>query len=117
MDSLALATSTAQILDSKKALDIEILKIEDLTTITDYFVIATGTSTTQIKALAGEVEVKLKEQGVTPLHVEGYDSATWILLDYGSVIVHIFHKESRAFYSLERLWSDAQKVSLEDILK
>lgn len=104
------AVQIAKILDDKKAEDVKILEIGHLTSIGDYFVICKGTSNTHIKALCGEVEEKMKEIGVVPLHSEGYVSANWILMDYGSVIVHIFSKESHDFYDLERLWGDAVKI-------
>ena len=74
----------------------------------DYFVICSGTSTTHIKALADEVDVKMGEMGYPCLHKEGYNSARWILLDYADVVVHLFHEEDRKFYNLERLWSDGK---------
>ena len=93
-----------------------LLEIKDLTTIGDYFVIASAGSTTQVKALADEEEEQLSKLGYEPRRREGYQSAQWILLDYYDVIVHIFYKETREFYSLERLWADAPRVNLEGIL-
>ena len=113
MDAKELAVSIAHVLDSKKALDIRVLKIRDLTVISDYFVIAGGSSSTQVQALAAEVEYQLGLQNVKPLHTEGQDSRNWILLDYGSVIVHIFDPAARSYYNLERLWADAQPVEVE----
>ncbi|MBU3805474.1 MAG: ribosome silencing factor [Candidatus Fournierella pullistercoris] len=115
MESLQLATSIAKMLDNKKAADVKVLKVEDLTVLTDYFVIANGTSTTHVKSLAEEVEFQMEQQGVQPLRTEGYDSKNWILLDYGSVIVHVFYPQAREFYDLEHLWADAQEcpVSFE----
>lgn len=108
-----LASIIVKILDDKKATDIEVLDVNKSTTLADFFVICTGTSTTQIKALADEVEFRLKnEYGITPHHVEGYISANWILLDYSSVVVHVFHKEMREFYALERLWKDSPKITV-----
>ena len=104
-------------LDSKRAEDIKVIGIRDLTVIADYFVIANGTSTTQTKALADEVEYKLKESGLMPLRIEGYQSANWIVLDYGSVVVHVFYKETRQFYNLERLWSDGEQIDISHPLK
>lgn len=112
MDSLLLATEAAKALSSKKAQDIKVIKIRDLTVVTDYFVIASGTSTTQVKALAEEVEFKLAQQDIKPLRTEGYDSKNWILLDYGNVIVHVFYPESRDYYDLERLWADGEEIEL-----
>ncbi|MDO4565843.1 MAG: ribosome silencing factor [Oscillospiraceae bacterium] len=110
MSSLEIARAAASALDSKLGRDIKIIKIADLTVIADYFVIATGTSNTQVKALASEVEHKLEEQGLRPLRSEGAESALWMLLDYGSVVVHVFRPETREFYSLERLWADGEEI-------
>jgi len=103
-------------LDSKKAEAIDVIGIKDLTVIADYFVIATGTSTTHTKSLADEVEFQLKESGVIPTRTEGYNGASWILLDYADIVVHIFYKETRDFYSLEKLWADGEKVDIEQFL-
>lgn len=112
MEPLELAKTAAQALDSKKAVDLKLLKVRDLTVLTDYFVIASGTSNTHVGALADEVEFKLSQLGIEPARKEGADSRNWILLDYGSVVVHIFYPESREFYALERLWADAEPVEL-----
>ena len=112
MESLQLATAIAKVLDKKKASDVKVLKVRDLTVLTDYFVIATGTSSTHVKSLAEEVEFQLGEQGAKPLRTEGYDSKNWILLDYGTVIVHVFYPEARSFYDLEHLWADAEPVDV-----
>ncbi|HOQ00380.1 MAG TPA: ribosome silencing factor [Acetivibrio clariflavus] len=106
MDSKALAEKIVEILNDKKAKDVKSIDISELTVIADYFVICSGTSTVHIKALADEVEEKLQEMNVELLRKEGYNSARWILLDYNSVVVHIFHEEDREFYNLERLWAD-----------
>ena len=92
-------------LDSKKAIDIKAIKIGELTSIGDYFIIASGSSTSQTKALSDEVEEVLSKLGVEPKRIEGYQSAQWILLDYYDVIVHIFQKDSREFYNIERLYN------------
>jgi ribosome-associated protein len=106
-----------QTLDSKKGQDIKVIKIADVSTIANFFVLATGSSTTQVKALADEVEIKLKEAGITPKRTEGYRGADWIVLDYIDVVIHIFYKETREFYDLERLWQDGEAVDLETFLK
>ena len=108
MTSLELAAVAARAMDSKKAKDIRVLKVEDLTVLTDYFVICTGSSATQVKALADEVEYQLGQAGVKPLRREGMDARNWILLDYGDVIVHAFNREDRLFYDLERIWRDGK---------
>ncbi|AEF17586.1 MULTISPECIES: ribosome silencing factor [Thermoanaerobacterium] len=105
-----------KILDDKKALDIKGLYVGELTTVADYFVIASGTSTTHVKSLCDEISEKLAEDGVYVNHIEGYNSATWILMDYGSIVVHIFTKDERSFYSLERLWGDAKEIALDNAL-
>lgn len=117
MTSLELSREAARLLDQKKARDIKVLKIKEISTLGDYFVVASGSSTTQVKAMADELEFRLKEQGVTPKRVEGYQSAAWIVLDYYDVIIHLFYEETRQFYSLERLWNDAPLVDLSDILQ
>ena len=113
MKGLELSTAIAKILDAKKAHDVKVLKIEDLTIVTDYIVIATGTSTTQVKALADEVEYQLETQhGMSPSRVEGYESKNWILMDYDTVIVHVFHPEARNYYNLDKLWADGEEIEL-----
>ncbi len=118
MTSLELTKTIVKILDAKKAQDIEAIGIKDLSIIADYFVIASGSSSTQVKALADEVEYKLKtDYGIEPQRVEGYRSSTWVLVDYGNVIVHVFYGETREFYSLERLWTDGERLSLDELLQ
>lgn len=114
---LEVAALTVKALDNKSAKDITILKIEDITVIANYFVIATATSTTHIKTLSDEVEKILEENGETTLRKEGYRSGGWVLIDYGCVVVHVFLEDIREFYSLERLWSDAEVVGTDKLLK
>jgi ribosome-associated protein len=102
-----------EILEDKKAKDIDIINIGEISILADYFVICNGTSTTHIKTLADELETKMEEIGLNCIHKEGYESARWILMDYGQVVVHIFHHEDRGFYNLERLWSDGIITRLE----
>jgi ribosome-associated protein len=102
-------------LEGKKAVDISIIEISDLSIIADYFVICTGTSSTHIKSLIDEVIEKNSEKWGKPFRIEGYETGRWVLLDYGEVIVHIFHNEDRQFYNLERLWCDAKKLSKEKL--
>ena len=111
-----IAESAVKALDSKKAHDIKLLKTENLTILADYFIICTANSTTQIKTLSDEVEKVLSQKGEPPLRREGYRSGGWVLIDFGSVIVHLFLKEIREFYSLERLWSDAKDVDISSII-
>lgn len=114
--SKELALAAAKALDSKKGRDIKVLEIDKITTLADYFVICSGGSNTQIKALCDEVEKQLDTLGETPLHREGYRGGTWVLLDYGCVAVHVFNEEAREFYSLERLWNDGKELDLSSVL-
>ena len=116
MESRELAVRLARALDAKKAFNIHILEVEDLTTVTEYFVIATGNSTTHVGALADEAEFQLGREGVQVLRTEGHDGKRWVLLDYGSVIVHVFTQEAHDYYDLEHLWADGEEVDLSAIL-
>lgn len=112
-----MALLAARALSDKKGREIQVLEIGELTTLADYFVIATGSSNTQINALSGSVEKALKEQAdEMPLRREGYRDGTWVLLDYGAVVVHIFSAEAREFYGLERLWHDGSPLDLSGVL-
>ena len=104
------------ILDQKKAQDIQAIGITNLSIIADYFIIATGTSTTQVKSLADEVEYQLGLAGVEPRGVEGVRSANWIVLDYNDIVVHVFYRDTRAEYQLERLWADGEQVDISNLL-
>lgn len=115
--TLPIVKKIVKALDDKKAIDIRVIKIEDLTTLAEYFVICNGTSTTQIKTLADEVEVMMTEQGEKIIHREGYSAGNWILLDYGFIIVHVFHKDMREYYNLERLWADGEMIEISTFLK
>lgn len=116
MEPKALMEAIVKIADSKKAKDIVALEVTEQTSLADYFLLMTGTSTTHIRALSDEIEVKLKEQfGVYPHHVEGVTSS-WILADYTTVVVNVFLSEAREMYALERLWGDAKQVDLGGIL-
>jgi ribosome-associated protein len=97
----------------KKARDVLVLDLQGLTTITDYFVICSGESTTQIKAIAEEIEGRFRAEGVKPLGIEGLSHSHWVLMDYSDVIIHIFEEETRKFYELEKLWIDAERIRLE----
>lgn len=110
MTSLELAKKAAELLDNKKAMRLNVIKVEDISSLADYFVIASGTSNTHVRSLSDELEEKLKEEGVSPTRIEGYRSNSWILLDYSSVVVHVFTQEARDFYDLDRLWADGVKV-------
>ena len=112
-----LAIIAAKALDEKKGKEIAAIEITDLTALADYFVIATGSSNTQINALCGNVEKAMKEQAdEVPLRREGYRDGTWVLLDYGCLVVHVFSAEAREFYALERLWHDGKPLDLSSVL-
>lgn len=105
-DAKTLAEAIAEILDSKKGHDIKVVHVADKTVIAEYFVICTGNSSTQVKALAGEVEYKMEQRGVVPYGVEGRDNNSWLIVDYSHVIVHVFSREAREFYNLDKLYCD-----------
>lgn len=115
MTGLEIAKSAVKILDEKKAVDITLIGIREHTILADYFVVATGTSSTHVKSLADDLEFELSKLGVKVGHIEGRATG-WILLDYGSVIAHVFSKESRDFYNLERLWADADIMDISDLV-
>lgn len=107
---LELAKAIGEVLDNKKGHEVRILHVEEKTSIADYFVICTGNSGTQVKALAGEVDFKIEQRGIAADNVEGRGNNTWIVLDYGNVVVHIFSREAREFYNLDKLYDDAPVV-------
>lgn len=104
----------AAALEDKKAVDIRVLDIEKISTIADYFIIASGANRNQVQAMADNVEEVLGKAGYSPKSVEGYRNANWILLDYGDVVLHIFDEENRLFYDLERIWRDGTQVDLDN---
>lgn len=109
-----LAVKIAGILDTKKARDIKILKVNEKTVLADYFVIAAGNSTTQVKSLADEVEYILStNDGITPTNVEGRGLGNWVLIDYDNIIVHVFNPQTREFYNLEKLWAECEEIPFE----
>jgi ribosome-associated protein len=113
LNSRAKALLAAEAAEDKRACDVVVLDVSAVTLVSDYFVICSGTSRVQIKAIADGVREKLSERGVKLHHQEGYDTATWILLDYGDVVVHVFNEHEREFYDLERLWGDAPELVRE----
>jgi len=115
LDSENILKIAANALNSKKARGLRAIKIDDLTTLADYFLLATATSSTHVRALADEVEDKLKEAGVEPHHIEGRTTG-WLVLDYNSVIVHVFTANEREFYNLDSMWSDGTQIDLINIL-
>ncbi len=107
----------AKALDDKKAMNLMMLEVKSVTTLTEYMILATGTSDTHIRALCDEVEKKMEEAGETVFHREGYRGDTWIVMDFCGVMVHVFTEQQRKFYDLERLWGDAPLVDLTDVLE
>lgn len=97
--------------EERKAYDLRVLQLGKVTSLTDYFLICSGTSGRQVKAIADAIEQTMKGEGVRPLQIEGYKNARWVLMDYGDFVVHIFDQETRLFYRLERLWADAPDVT------
>jgi ribosome-associated protein len=114
VDTRELALAAARETLKKKATDVVLLDLRALTGVCDWFVIATGESETQVKAIADQVEAGLLETGEKVWHIEGYSARRWILLDYVDVVVHVFHSDTRALYQLERLWADAAKEACAD---
>lgn len=115
MESFDVVKIAVKAADSKKGKDIAAIKIRDVSVLADYFVLVTGDSSTQVKALADEIEFKLGEAGEKPHHIEGRQSG-WICLDYSSVVIHVFHKEQRQYFQLERLWEDGENVDLSEYI-
>lgn len=110
MDSKEIAKLAIAALEDKKAEDIKVIDISEVSVIADYFIIANGTNRSQIQALSDNVEEKLGKAGVPLRQIEGYDTANWVLLDFHDVIIHIFDKENRLFYDLERIWRDGKLI-------
>lgn len=110
--SREMAEKVIEILNTRKARNVKLLRVEDQTVISDYFVICSATSNTQVKSLAAEIEYKMGLCAVDPLHLDGYSEGQWAVIDYGSVMVHVFHEEARQFYKLEKLWADSEEVDI-----
>ena len=111
-----IAIAVTKALDEKKGMDIKLLKIDKVSSLADYFLICTGTSNTHVKTLCDYAEYTLEELGETMLGREGHRGNSWELLDYGTIVVHVFTEEARKFYDLERLWADAESIDLSNIL-
>ena len=111
-----IAYQVTKALDEKKGMDIKLLKIERVSSLADYFLICTGTSNTHVRTLCDYAEYTLEQLGEPMLGREGHRGNTWELLDFGSVVVHVFTEEAREFYSLERLWADAELIDISDII-
>ena len=110
------AYEVTKALDDKKGMDIKLLKIDAVSTLADYFLICTGTSNTHVRTLCDYAEYTLEQLGESMLGREGHRGNSWELLDYGTIVVHVFTEEARRFYDLERLWADAEEVDLADII-
>ena len=110
------AVQVTKALDEKKGMDIKLLRIDDVSSLADYFLICTGTSNTHVKTLCDYAEYAMEQLGEPMLGREGHRGNSWELLDFGSVVVHVFTDEARKFYDLERLWADAEQVNLKDII-
>ena len=115
MESLEIIKIAANALNEKKAREISAIKISELTVLADYFLLCTANSSTQVRALCDEVEEKLEEAGVKSHHIEG-KATGWVALDYGSVIIHVFGRNEREFYDLDKMWSDGELLDLDEIL-
>ena len=115
--SRKMASLAYRALENKKADDIKIIDIENISTLADYFIIASGKNHNQVQAMADAVDETLGKAGYVPKQTEGYRSANWILQDYGDVIVHIFDRENRLFYDIERIWRDGDMISVEELDK
>ncbi len=111
-----IAEAVVSVLDSKKARNIKLLHVEAQTSIADYFVLCTGNSRTQVRSLIDEVEYKLSLSGIMPHHVEGVDASGWMLLDFGAVIVHVFSREAREFYNLEKLYAETSEEDISALI-
>ena len=115
MTSKELAKLACDALDDKKALEIKVINIENVSTIADYFIIASGTNRNQVQAMADNVDETLGRAGYEPKQIEGYQNANWILMDYRDIVIHIFDEENRLFYDLERIWRDGTVIEVEDL--
>lgn len=116
LTSKEVAIAATKALDDHKGVGIRLIRVEKVTTLADYFVICTGTSNTHVKTLCDYTEMKLEELGETMIGREGHRGNSWELLDFGSVVVHVFTEETRQFYDLERLWSDGEQIPLSEVL-
>lgn len=111
-----IAYEATRALDAKKGMDIRLLKVDEVSSLADYFLICTGTSNTHVKTLCDYAEYTLEQLGETMLGREGHRGNSWELLDFGFIVIHVFTEEARQTYNLERLWADAQQVDLKDII-
>ena len=117
MESREMVRLACEAMEDKKAQDIKIIDIEKVSTLADYFIIASGSNRNQVQAMADSVSETLGRAGVEPKQMEGYQTANWILLDYRDVVIHIFDEENRLFYDLERIWKDGKDITPEELEK
>lgn len=115
MESRELAKIAYNALDEKKGINISIIDISEISTLADYFIIAGGNNENQVKALANSVEEEMYKVDCKPKHIEGFDNANWILMDFSDIIVHVFNEEDRLFYDLERIWRDGKHLAVIDL--
>ena len=116
MEAKEMAKLAIKAMEDKKAEDISLIDISEVSVIADYFLIASGSNRSQIQAIIDNVEVTLGRAGAALKQIEGYDTANWVLMDYGDIIVHVFDRDNRLFYDLERIWRDGKKVDIESFL-
>ena len=117
MNSKELARMACEALEDKKALDVKIIDIEHVSTLADYFIIASGINRNQVQAMADNVEEVLGRAGYEPKQIEGYQTGNWILMDYRDIVIHVFDEENRLFYDLERIWRDGSVIEREELNK
>ena len=115
MEMLDIVKKAVEALEDKKAEDIKVIDIKGVSSIADYFIIANGSNDSQVRALVENVEEKLSKEGFEPKQREGYGLGSWVLLDFGNIIVHVFDKENRLFYDLERIWRDGKYIDVENL--
>ena len=115
MTSKELVKIAYNALDEKKGINISVIDISEISVIADYFIVVGGNNENQVKALANNVEEKLYKAGVTPKHIEGYNNANWILMDFNDIVIHVFNEEERLFYDLERIWRDGKQVDFSEL--
>lgn len=116
MEAKEMAKLAIKAMEDKKAEDISLIDISEVSVIADYFLIASGSNRSQIQAIIDNVEETLGRAGAALKQIEGYDTANWVLMDYGDIIVHVFDRDNRLFYDLERIWRDGKKVDIESFL-
>jgi len=113
--SKEMARIVCEALAEKKALDIKIINIEEISVLADYFIISSGSNRNQVQAMVDNVEEFMEKAGYRPRQIEGYQTAHWILMDYGDIVIHVFDEENRLFYDLERIWRDGKSLDVEEL--